>query len=355
MTESKVRIAIIGGGYIGPRHANSVKKCADAELAGIVEPSPNGPVTAEELETKLFASVEDMINSPDKPDAVIIATPNHTHVAIASQCARAGLHCIVEKPVCTDVKDGESLIQLQKECGVKMLAGHHRRFNAYVVAARKAIWSKTLGDVSAVSGTWAARKHDSYFAAGPWRLDAKAGGGPLNINLVHDVDILQHFLGPISRVYAEAAPKHRAYPVPENAIEGAAVTLRFKSGAVGTFIVDDNAPSPFFFESGTGENPSIPQSRKDCYRIFGTKATLSFPDLILYDHGNSDEGWFSGISEKEIAVEKDIIPFDEQVKHFVEVIRGNADPLCTIEDGVSALRVIEAVTRSLQTESPVLL
>jgi predicted dehydrogenase len=162
-------------------------------------------------------------------------------------------------------------------------------------------------------------------------------------------------LGPVTRVYAESATKNRNHPNPDNAIEGAAITLRFKSGTVGTFIINDNTPSPFFFESGTGENPSIPHTLRDCYRIFGTKATLSFPDLELYYYDTSSDtaGWFDQISEKKLPVDQNVIPFDEQVKHFVDVIKGNAEPMCTVEEGVSALRVVYAVTQSLEKGFPV--
>ena len=100
------------------------------------------------------------------------------------------------------------------------------------------------------------------------------------INLVHEVDLLQYLLGPITLISAIKSRKPRAF----NAEEGTAIILRFTSSVVGTFILSDSVASPWSFESGTGENPTIPQVEKEdgaggFYRIMGTKASLSVPDL----------------------------------------------------------------------------
>ncbi|OIW30047.1 hypothetical protein CONLIGDRAFT_714484, partial [Coniochaeta ligniaria NRRL 30616] len=126
-----------------------------------------------------------------------------------------------------------------------------------------AIASGSLGQVLAVNGLWMVRKHDAYFDA-LWRRDRSAG--PVMINLVHDVDLLHLFLGPIARVQTEKIPARRGY----EAEEGGAVIFKFRSGAVGTFLFCDNAPSPYGWEFGTGDLASFPKTGEDFYRVFGT-------------------------------------------------------------------------------------
>lgn len=174
-------------------------------------------------------------------------------------------------------------------------------------------------------------------------------GGPILINLIHEIDCLQYLLGPITRVHAEQTISQRGHA----AEEGAAILLRFASGVVGTFILCDAAPSPHFFESTTGENPLIPKkggchSRgEDVYRIFGTEGTLSVGDGKITCCGpSSEKSWSSSLVERKLSVGEEV-PFDGQVEHFVRIINGVEEPRCTGEDGLRAVVVCEAIKRAM--------
>lgn len=344
-----VTIAIIGGGLIGPRHAQSVIKNPNATLIALVDPAPQGAQVAGELNTNHYASVEALINSPHKPQAAMICTPNATHVGIAKKLATAGIDILVEKPMSTDIPSGHELITHTKACGVKLLVGHHRRFNSYISLTKSILTSldpnTSLGHIIAISGLWTTYKPPSYFAP-PTQWRQGATGGVILINLIHEIDILHHLLGPIVRVHAERSTSTRAFA----AEEGAAIVLSFASGAVGTFVVSDATPSPFNFEAGTGENPMIPWAGKDFYRVFGTRASLSVPDMVRFSYdGGEEKSWTQVLSERKFEVE-DSVPFDAQVEHFVRLVRGEVEePLCTGEDGLRALIVCEAVREAMRT------
>ncbi len=151
------------------------------------------------------------------------------------------------------------------------------------------------------------------------------------------------------RVYAEQTMSQRSHEVEE----GAAILLRFASGVVGTFILSDATPSPHFFESATGENPTIPQFGKDVYRIFGTEGTLSVGDMMVTTCLPDDaKSWTSRLCESRLVVAP-VVPFDEQIKHFVRVVRREEEPRCSGEDGLNALKVCEAIKTALTTKLPV--
>ena len=170
------------------------------------------------------------------------------------------------------------------------------------------------------------------------------------INLIHDVDLLQMLIGPITRVHAEKAPSTRGYAVEE----GAAITLRFANGAVGTFLVLDNAPSPHTMEQGTGENEIFPFAGQDAYRIFGTKGALSVPDNVLSTSTTPERGWYSAIEREKLPVESTVDDaFERQLANFVAVVRGSEEPVCSGEEGLRAVAVCEAVRKSLRTGLPV--
>lgn len=348
MSRAPVKVAVVGGGLIGKRHLFHVNKCPDTELVGLVELFPSGEATAKEHNTNYYKTVEDILASKDKPEFAIIAVPNDSHVPVASAFINAGVHVLVEKPIAVDNESGWRLVNLAKEKNVKLLVGHHRRFNPYTVAAKKAIDSGELGEITAISGLWTLIKPEDYFEGHlAWRSKA-ASGGVLAINLIHDVDLLHFFLGPIVRVYAEEAPKRREFEVEE----GAAITLRFASGAVGTFLISDNVVSPFNFEAGTGENPMIPYVGDEFYKILGTKGSLVVPQMKKYFYAEGKDSWLENLSSETLPVAEGL-PFDFQISHVAKIARGEEEPSCTGENGMAALIVVEAVKKSLETKLPV--
>ncbi|KAJ5689902.1 Oxidoreductase N-terminal [Penicillium macrosclerotiorum] len=354
-----VKVAIVGAGLIGPRHAHSVISNPSTELVALVDPAPTGPTTAAELKTNFYTSVAALLASPHKPDAAIVCTPNHTHVPVAKELLAGGVHVLLEKPVSDTLETGRSLLKFAKEpaqAHLKLLVGHHRRFNPYVRATKSVLESGSLGRPIAVNGLWTLYKPDPYFAPPTdWRASGARGGGVIPINLVHDIDLMHHFFGPIVRIQAEKILPQRPSP-PHDADEGAALTLRFASGVVGTFLVCDATPSPHNFETGTGENPMIAASREgsDFYRIFGSDASLSVPDLTRWSYdGSSEKSWSNPLSTEKIPLPDEAAPFDLQLAHFVDVIRGNAEPSCSGEEGLRALIVCKAVETAMQTGQPV--
>lgn len=354
-------LIVVGTGLIGPRHAQHINENPNTELLAIIDPSVKAQEVADALGTSRFASLDTLFEYLDSesipyPDGALICTPNHTHAALAAQLASRGVHLLVEKPISSNLEDAKALKHYVQQKQVKLLVGHHRRFNPFIVAAKANLHN--VGDVIAIQGTWAVKKPESYFAASPWRTDCKTGGGALLINLVHDLDILQYLFGPIERIYAELLKKQRLqFP---NVDEGACITLKFASGVAGTFICADNVTSPYSFEVGTGENPLIPvdDQLEGFYRVFGSKGTLSIPDFTLYhqSEADSEHAWGKPLMKTTLigsrAELRETKPFETQLNHFVDVINGKSEPACTIDDGISALLCIDAVIRSLETGLP---
>jgi len=340
---SPVRIVVIGAGLIGRRHVQHIIAQPRCRLAGIVDPEPRAEALAREAGVGYWKDVALFLKTADA-EAAIIATPNETHAPIAIQCAEAGLHVLVEKPIASDLQAAAALVAAAAGRGVKVLVGHHRRFNPYVQAARKILDSGRLGTIVAANVLWTVLKPAAYFDVA-WRR--KPGGGPVLINLIHDIDNLRYFFGDLQRIYAESSSRVRRYPVEDTAV----MTLRFCSGVLATVITSDVTASPHNFESATGENPLYPRAARDCYRIFGTRATLDFPEMILWQYTDKDRaGWEVPISSERIDVER-TIPLENQLRHFCDVVRHDAEARCPGEEGLktleAALAVLEAARRGV--------
>ena len=341
--QSVVTVAIIGAGLIGPRHAQSIIRCVGAELSCIVDPSSSARAVAEAFSVPVFKSIQEMITHGSKPEAAIVCTPNSTHVPVSKELFAAGIHVLVEKPMSTTIQDGRDLIEAAKISGKHLLVGHHRRFNPYITAAKQALSSAIIGRPIALSGIWALYKPASYFSPPTeWRAQHD-GGGVIFINMIHEVDILHYLFGPIVRVHAERTKSTRG----NEAEEGAAIIVCFHSGLVGTFLIVDSCPSSHNFESGTGENPTIPQAGKDFIRVFGEEGTLSIGDMVVTKHvENEIKNWANPLQECRLQVGREV-PFDEQIKNFVDVINDKATAKCTGEDALRAIVVCESIKQAL--------
>lgn len=340
-----VKIAVIGAGLIGHRHIKHILEESHCQLAGVIDPDIQARSLAEKAGTAYYRDIAPFLNESDA-EGVIIATPNDTHTTIGIKCARAGLHLLVEKPIDSNPAAAANLIAVAKEAGVKVLVGHHRRFNPYIEATKHILDDGRLGTVTAVSALWTALKPPSYFNA-VWRR--KQGGGPVLINLIHDVDNLRYLFGDVARIYAESGNAIRGYPVEDTA----AILIRFQSGVLGTVITSDTVASPYNFESATGENPLYHSAAQDCYRIFGTEASLSFPDMTLWRYtGKGEQGWECPISNEKIVVVPGI-PLVKELRHFCDVIRQGSLPRCSGEEGLKTLKTTMAVADAVRRCEPV--
>lgn len=206
----------------------------------------------------------------------------------------------------------------------------------------------SIGRLIAINGLWTIYKPLSYFEPPTeWRrLDS---AGPIFINLIHEIDLLHYWYGPIIRVYAEQTISQRGF----DAEEGAAITLRFASGLVGTFLLSDAVVSPHSFEGGTGENPIIPRTGQDFHRVFGSEGSLSVPDMTLWEYKEAENSWMTELSSTKLEVPNMKIPFEAQLEHFLKVIRGEESASCDGAEGLRAVVVCEAIKRSMKENRPI--
>ena len=108
-------------------------------------------------------------------------------------------------------RDDDALWGAMAGAGVPVLVGHHRRHNPRIKAVREMIAKGQIGQLTAVVGLWLLKKPDSYFDVA-WRREP--GGGPILINLVHDIDDLRFICGEIVEVQALTSNSARGFAAP---------------------------------------------------------------------------------------------------------------------------------------------
>ena len=341
-----VRIAVAGAGLIGTRHIEEVDASGSAELASIVDPGPAARAVAVKFGVPRYRSLDELFDV-DGPDGVILATPNQLHVDGGLACVAAGVPVLVEKPIGDTVAGATRLVEAAEAAGVPLLTGHHRNYSPIMATAREIVQSGALGPIVAVVGTALFYKPDDYFdVGGGWRR--QPGGGPILLNLIHDVTHLQSLVGEVVRVQATTSNAIRGFPVEDTA----AIVLTFANGALGTFLLSDTAASPRSWEQTSRENTTYAHAAdEDCYHLAGTTGSLSVPTMRLTRYPGT-RSWWEPFETATLDLERSD-PLAHQVAHFAAVIRGEAAPICSGRDGLNSLRVVDAVVESARTGLPV--
>lgn len=337
---TNIAIGVIGAGLIGRKHLAKIAAHPDFDLAGIADVNA-GQVAAENPDARVFADYRAMLDET-RPDAVIIASPNQLHAENGIECSRRGIHILIEKPVTDTLDSANALIAAVKTSGIQSLVGHHRRHHRQVATLRSLLGERRIGDLVGVSAIWAVHKPDAYYKAAPWRT--QAGGGPVLINLIHEVDFLRFCVGEIVSVGAILSNRRRGFAVEDTA----GVLIEFENGAIGTFFVSDSAVSPWTTEQGVGESPEFPFSGESSYRFMGSRGALEFPNLVHWTQAGDAPSWNQPIQAQRIHAPT-LDPYIAQLDHFRDLVRGKAASLQPVEDGARTLIATLAVAEAAAT------
>lgn len=338
-----VKIVVAGVGAIGRRHIELVQAHAACELVAVVDPFP---VPADYLSSLAVPQYPDLATlfSHGKPDGVILATPNALHVSQALECITAGVAALIEKPVAHSVEEGQRLLAAAQAAKARLLVGHHRAHSPLLAKARELIAEGLLGDLVAIQGSALFYKPDDYFDAAVWRR--QEGGGPVLINMIHEIGNLRSLCGEIVAVQAMQSSAARGFVVEDTVSIG----LRFANGALGTFMLSDSAACARSWEQTSRENASYSSyDDEDCYVISGKNGSLAVPTLRLkYFAKAEDRSWFKPFQTAVAQVQRQD-PLELQLTHFCNVIRGHEEPLVTVRDGLRNLIIVEAIAEAART------
>jgi predicted dehydrogenase len=345
---SKLKIAVVGPGLIGKKHLELVHEEPTSCIGAIIAPDHDKHhVTAAAYGVPLYNGIETMLAS-EEIDGVIIASPNIFHVEQALACVEARVPVLVEKPIAHTYDAGKRLVEIAEQRRIPLLVGHHRAHSPIIGAAQEIIRNERLGRIVAVMGSALFYKPDDYFEAGPWRKEI--GGGPILINLIHEIGNLRALCGEITSVQASSTSATRHFAVEDTA----ALNFEFKNGALGVFILSDTAASARSWEQTSRENPSYPAyDDEDCYIISGTSGTLAVPSMRLkFYQDRQSSSWWKPFSLEEFSVKRED-PLKCQLRNFLNVIRGLEPPVVSGFDGLQNLRVVEAIFESIKRRAPV--
>ena len=327
---AKVRVAIVGCGFIGYYHARGVKEAEGAELVGAADLNPEAlKAFGEKMGvTKLVASAEELAADPEV-DAVAIGVPNKLHLPLAKLFMEAGKHVLVDKPMAMNAAEGEEMAAIAAKHDCRLLIGHMWRFDPEAQFIRKAVKDGLLGDIVKTKGYGI---HTLWGPSGWFIQKELAGGGALADMGVHALDTVRYLLGdPAPKsVYAKIGTYYGDYDGDDTGL----LVIEWESGTVSTI------ESGWWHPHMDGEEGST--------QVFGTKGYgRLFPtELRLHEAG------LPGVFKPEVPEREDHCAqfvYSGQMQHFVTSIKRGSACIPGPDEGLAVMRIVDAAYESAKT------
>ena len=329
--ESQLRVGVIGCGYWGPNLIRNFVEIPEAELVAIVDLEAERLAHMQRRFPQISVTAHDyqQLFSLDL-DAVVIATPPHTHAAIAQDCLRAGLHVLVEKPLTLDSQDAQMLIALAKEWDRVLMVGHTFEYNAAVRALKEMIDRGELGDIHYVDMVRASLGLFQTRANVLWDLAP------------HDISILRYILDsdPLS------VSAHGVSCVHAGVEDVAYATLTFPGNLLAHIRISWLDPCKTRRITVVGSEKMVvyddvePLEKIRVYdkRVQAIRRTDTFGEFSFAYH-------YGDVVIPYIRNEE---PLRVQIRHFIECIREGRTPLSDGYSGLKVVQTLEAAQCSLE-------
>jgi len=302
----RLRVGVIGVGYLGRFHALIYSRLPGVELVGVAD-------TRAEIAQQVAAEAGCMAFTDGKEllghvDAVSVVVPTTAHLAVARPFLEHGVHVLLEKPIATTAAEGRAIVQLARRSGAVLQVGHLERYNGGVMALAARIAEPRFIEAHRMSG----------FVARATDVDV------ISDLMIHDIDIILSLVR--SDIVSIAAV---GTPVLTSHIDIANARLEFANGAVANVIAS---------------RVSRDKSRR--IRIFQERCYLSLDFIeqhldVVYPHDRPGEEWPEIVSER-VTIEP-VKPLDAEIADFIACVRERREPLVSGEVGVEALEVALAV------------
>lgn len=340
------RIAVIGLGMAVTPHAKGLLDLADtAEVAWAYSPSAaRRERFAEKFPFPLCDSLDTILDDRSV-DAVLVLTPANTHLDIATRCAAAGKHVLLEKPVEITTARAEQLVAVCRTAGVKLGIVLQHRFRPAAMRLAELLTAGALGRVVGCSTVIRLWRPQSYYDEPGRGTFARDGGGVLMSQGIHTLDLMLSLAGPVAGPvetvtgFAATTSVHRM-----ETEDMVCAALRFANGALGTI------------DATTAAYPGFPERielacEKGSAVLAGTSLLVQFSDggKIEYSADTSPGG---------TGADPMAFPHDHHravIADFVEAITHDRTPRITGEEALKVHRLIDALIETGKTGKPVVL
>jgi predicted dehydrogenase len=235
---------IIGAGAVAEVHARAIDTIMEAELIGVYDHNPDKTIAFSlKYNCQAFETAEELCND-GRIDIVCICTPSGLHLEPSLAAINAGKHCIIEKPLETNLERFDRIINAGIKHNVMISGIFPMRFSKVNIELKKAIDEGRFGKLVMGDAYIKWYRSPEYYKDVKWRSRmVLSGGGAVMNQGIHSVDLLRWFMGKVEAVCAfTGLLGHKGLEVEDVA----AATMKFANGAIGV-IEASTAVSPGFY------------------------------------------------------------------------------------------------------------
>jgi len=309
----KLRVGVVGTGYLGKFHAEKYAAIEDVDLVGVVDVNrAAAEAVAGKLNTTACTDFRDLFG---RVDAVSIVVPTRYHFEVAQSFLEQGVDILLEKPMTETLDEADRLVEMAESTGAMLQVGHLERFNP-AVAPLKEIVKKPLFIESHRLSIYKSRGTDVSVV-----LDL----------MIHDIDIILNFVGS-----AVTDIRAAGMAVISDSVDIANARLEFASGCVANVTAS---------RISTRNERKLRMFQKDAY------IAIDFADSGITIIDKSEDGEASrlipGVSVKNLSFMKwDAL--EQEIRAFVKSVRHRETPEVSGRVGREALRVALDVADQIQ-------
>lgn len=325
-----LKVGLLGAGRIGQVHARAIASHADSALAAVSDANAEAAQGLAARHGAAARTTEAILADP-AIDAVLIATPTDTHAALIEAASAAGKAILCEKPVDLSLDRAIRCREAVGARGAQIMIGFNRRFDPSFAALKAAADRGEIGKTEMLAVT-------SFDPAPPPVSYVKASGGLFRDMMIHDFDMAMWIMGaaPETVTAVGAALVDPAIGAAGD-VDTAVATLRFADGRLAV----------------------IRNSRRAAYgydqrlELLGSEGLLQADNVLENTVVRSTAAGVTGAKPTWFFLERYMPAYAAEWDAFVQAVRAGAAPPVTLQDGINALALAEAATRSAATGATV--
>jgi len=326
----KIKVALIGAGYIANYHARGLQSIPGVEIAAVVAVPLKA---AQDFAAKYgiaeaYDNIEQVVSRTDI-NACVIATPNKFHGPFAIEFMNSGKDIFMEKPMAMNYEEGLRVKETAEANKRMVMVGHMWRFDTDVNYIKGIVDAGQLGKIVKTKGYGI---HENWGPAGWFSQKKLAGGGALADMGVHAIDTARYVLGDPkpTKVYAKIGTHYGNYDVDDSGI----VLISWDNGAES--IIESGWWQPHMDgpEAGTG--------------FYGTKGYGSvFPTFLKLKVGDVPGRFEAKLSVRTEHCEQGM--YTRQMEHFINSVKTRQEPVPGMTEGLIILQIVDASYQSAET------
>jgi myo-inositol 2-dehydrogenase/D-chiro-inositol 1-dehydrogenase len=319
----KLKVGIIGAGYIGGVHAAVLARDERVRVAAVYDvDDARAKERARASGARVSRSAEELIESVD---AVYITTPNTKHTELATSAAAAGKHVFCEKPMATTLDAARAVLRAAQASGGIFQVGHNRRFAPVYVLLKR-----MLADECAPHSAHAKMNRGELLNP-QWVADPTLTGGFLYETTIHMFDMLRFLFGEVTELVAFGSTHEY------REVDDFSVLLRFASGAHSTLCSSADASWLFPFER---------------VEVFSHHATLTTREMESLVRSEALDGRHTTHSMHQLTKEEKW-GYAQEDRSFIDSIIEGTTPAVTALDGYKSVELVDACYRAVASGQPV--